>query len=300
MKKIERKIIYLINPIAGAFKRGDIKKIIEHESAKAKLLFEILHTNPTGDYSSLKQKIIDEKITDVIIVGGDGTVNQVTNSLKELPIQFGIIPTGSGNGLAFAANIPKNPKAALQIIFKNEAKLVDAFLINNQYSCMLSGLGFDAQVAHDFAEKSTRGLATYAVESAANFLKAEPYKFQITINNFSFTTEAFFISIANSNQFGNHFTIAPQASLSDGLLDIVIVKKNTKLKLLVEVWKQIKGENKLSHHVNSLSNHIIYFQTANINIKNIGLAPLHIDGEPQPTAEEFEIKIMPDSFKLLQ
>lgn len=297
---MERKIIYLINPIAGTSKKQNTQKIIEDETSKQKLQFEILYTNPAGDYSFLEEKIIKEKITDVIIVGGDGTVNQVTNSLKPLPVQFGIIPAGSGNGLAFAANIPKNIKAALQIVFNNRTKPVDAFLINSQYSCMLSGLGFDAQVAHDFAKKTTRGLATYAVESAANFIKAEPYKFKITVNNFSFNTEAFFISIANSNQFGNHFTIAPQASLSDGLLDIVIVKKTTKLKLLIEVWKQIKGENKLSHHVNSLSNHIIYFQTKAINIKNISSAPLHIDGEPQPTADEFNIEVMPDSFKLLQ
>ena len=295
-----RKIIYLINPISGTSKKKDVRNIIETETAKQNLLFEIINTSPAGDYSFLEEKIITEKISDIVVVGGDGTVNQVTKALKHLPVQFGIIPAGSGNGLAFAANIPKNTKAALQIIFKNKTKNVDSFLINNQYGCMLSGLGFDAQVAHDFAKKETRGLATYAVESAANFLKAEPYLFEITVNNFSFSAEAFFISIANSNQFGNHFTIAPQASLSDGLLDIVIVKKTTKLKLLIEIWKQIKGENKVSRHVNSLNNHIIYFQTTEINIKNFNEAPLHIDGEPQPTAKEFDIKIMPDSFKLLQ
>ena len=110
---------------------------------------------------------------------------------------------------------------------------------------MLCGLGFDAQVAHDFAVQGKRGLMTYIKQTISNFFAAKSYSFDIVNQGKSFNTDAYFISIANSNQFGNNFTIAPSASLSDGLLDIVIVTSQNKLSLLLQTFKQIRGKNKL-------------------------------------------------------
>src|SRR6185295_15557861 len=107
---------------------------------------------------------------------------------------------------------------ALEIIFKGEPVLTDGFMINDQFSCMLCGLGFDAKVAHDFAQQPKRGLITYIRMALKNYFSAKTYPFEIESASQSFKTEAYFISIANSNQFGNNFTIAPKASLSDGLL----------------------------------------------------------------------------------
>ena len=162
---MERNIIYLINPISGTSKKEGIRRLIEQETAARNIPFEILPTDKLGYYDEVKEKIQAGQVTDIVIVGGDGTANQVTNALREFPVNFGIIPLGSGNGLAFTANIPKKPEEALSIIFNGKPKPVDAFTINNYYSCMLSGLGFDAQVAQGFASKSTRGLFTYTQES---------------------------------------------------------------------------------------------------------------------------------------
>ncbi len=297
----ERKIIYLINPISGTSKKQGIKKLIERETTAQGIAFEIYSTNANGDYDLLKDKILKEGITDVVMIGGDGTVNQVTNALRDLTVRFGIIPFGSGNGLALAAGLPTKPQHALSIIFAGKSRKVDAFLINNQYSCMLSGIGFDAQVAHDFATKETRGLMMYTQQSIFNYFKAHPYQFEIILENFSFYSDAFFISIANSNQFGNHVTIAPQASLSDGLLDIVIVQKMNKAKLPFAILKHIRGNNKLQQLVEDMTHkNILYFQTSSLTIKNFKLAPLHIDGEPRETAEEFTIEILKDCFDLIQ
>jgi len=297
----ERKIIYLVNPISGTSKKLGIKKLIERETTAQGIAFEIYSTNANGDYDLLKDKILKEGITDVVMIGGDGTVNQVTNALRDLTVRFGIIPFGSGNGLALAAGLPTNPQHALSIIFAGKSRKVDAFLINNQYSCMLSGIGFDAQVAHDFATKETRGLMMYTQQSIFNYFKAHHYQFEIILDNFSFYSDAFFISIANSNQFGNHVTIAPQASLSDGLLDIVIVQKMNKAKLPFAILKHIRGNNKLQQLVEDMTHkNILYFQTPSLTIKNLKLAPLHIDGEPRETAEEFTIEILKDCFDLIQ
>jgi len=297
----DRKIIYLVNPISGTSKKEGLKKLIERETAAQGIPFEITTTNADGDYDLLRDKIIREKFTDVVMTGGDGTVNQVTGALRGLSVRFGIIPVGSGNGLARAAGIPTKPQLALAMIFTGRSQKIDAFLINNQYACMLSGIGFDAQVAHDFATKASRGLLVYTQQSIINFFKAHPYQFELVIDGFSFFTDAFFISIANSNQFGNNFTIAPQASLHDGLLDIVIVQKMNKAKLPFVMLKHIRGNNKLQQLVEEMSQkNILYFQTTALTIKNLKHAPLHIDGEPRETAEEFTIEIIKDCFELIQ
>ncbi len=297
----DRKIIYLVNPISGTSKKEGIKKLIERETKAQGIAFEMYATNAAGDYDLLKDKIIREGITDVVMIGGDGTVNQVTGALKELNVRFGIIPFGSGNGLAWAAGLPSKPQQALALIFAGYSKKIDAFLVNNQYSCMLSGIGLDAQVAHDFATKETRGLMMYTQQSIVNYVKAQPYQFEIILDNFSFFSDAFFISIANSNQFGNNVTIAPQASLSDGLLDIVVVQKMNKAKLPFVMLKHMRGNNKLQQLVEDMTHkNILYFQTPSLTIKNLKLAPLHIDGEPRETSEEFSIEILKDCFELIQ
>ena len=166
---------------------------------------------------------------------------------------------------------------------------------------MLSGLGFDAQVAHDFANKASRGLLTYTQQSLYQYFKAHPYQFHVEFENFSFYTDAFFISIANSNQFGNNFTIAPKASLDDGLLDIVIVQKMNKAKLPFAILKQIRGNNELQQLVEDMSEkNILYFQTPSLKIRNLKHAPFHIDGEPSETEEEYEIQLLRKFFKLYQ
>lgn len=297
----DRKIIYLINPISGTAKKDGIRKLVERETKAQGIPYLIESTNAEGDYDLLTDRILLEKYTDVVMIGGDGTVNQVTNALRDLPVRFGIIPLGSGNGLARAAGIPSKPQQSLALIFTGTSKKIDAFLINEQYSCMLSGIGFDAQVAHDFATKATRGLMKYTQQSILNYFKAHPYQFEIILDNFSFFSDAFFISIANSNQFGNNFTIAPQASLNDGLLDIVIVQKMHKAKLPFVMLKHIRGNNKLHQLVEDMTHkNILYFQTSALTIKNLKHAPLHIDGEPRETAESFKIEILKDCFDLIQ
>ncbi|MEO7530838.1 MAG: YegS/Rv2252/BmrU family lipid kinase [Sediminibacterium sp.] len=297
----DRKILYLINPISGTSKKEGIRKLIERETAAQGIDFEIETSNAEGDYDFLKDKIIRDRYTDVVIIGGDGTVNQVTNALRGTNMRFGIIPVGSGNGLARAAGIPMKPQQSLALIFTGAAKYVDAFLINNQYSCMLSGIGFDAQVAHDFATKASRGLITYTQQSIINYFKANPYQFEIIIDDLSFFSDAFFISIANGNQFGNNFTIAPQAIMNDGLLDIVVVQKMNKAKLPFAILQQVRGNNKLQQLVDDMSEkNILYFQTPSLTIRNLKHAPLHIDGEPKQTAEEFSIEILKNCFELIQ
>jgi len=297
----QRRILYFINPISGTRSKGDLIKLIKDSTEQQQIPYQIIHTNAAGDYAYLPQQIADEGITDVVVCGGDGTVSQVGAFLVGVDVNLGIIPLGSGNGLAYAARIPKSSRNALQLIFKGKANYIDGFYINNRFSCMLCGLGFDAQVAHDFARQSKRGLATYVKQTIRNFFSAKPYAFTIATNNRTFTFNAWFISIANSNQFGNNVTIAPKASLNDGLLDIVVVKKMGRLRLLWKVFWQIRrGAINPETSKDFEKSDILYFHTASLIIHNRQNAPLHIDGDPAGTANNFTIAVVPSALRLIQ
>jgi len=297
---MKRKIAYFINPISGTESKDSIIKMIEEQTTAQDIFFRILETRADGNYDFLPALIVQEAFTDIVICGGDGSVNQITAHLLQSDVNVGIIPMGSGNGLALTAGIATQPGKALEIIFKGNAAYIDAFYINSHFSCMLCGLGFDAKVAHDFAEQKKRGLGTYVKQTIKNFFSAIPYPFIIKLNDLEIKTEAFFISIANSNQFGNQVTIAPRASLRDGFLDIVIVKKMSKLRLLYAVLLQIKMGQITNTEKKFRQKDIFYFQTKQLLIENPKHAPLHIDGEPASTARHFEIKVVEKAFKLLQ
>lgn len=275
-----------------------MQRLIETRTSRSSIPFDIFPTVASGDYQFVKERISEFQVTDVVVCGGDGSVNQVVHALATTRINFGIVPMGSGNGLAFAAGIPRNSDKALDIVFSGKAKRVDGFMVNDEFACMLCGLGLDGKVAHEFAHQPKRGLSTYAALSTRNFFSAKPYRFGIHANGIQFVSEAFFISIANSNQFGNNFTIAPRATLSDGLLDIVIVKKRAKPLLLFNVMRQVLA-GQLQKIENSLRSPVIYFQTAELVIKNVEDAPMHIDGEPRETMRELRIKILPRYFNLI-
>jgi YegS/Rv2252/BmrU family lipid kinase len=295
-----RHILYIINPISGTRNKASLRQLVEQRTSSAGIPFTIVPSAADSDYSSLDETLASGTVTDIVIAGGDGTINGAIFSLKKWGIPFGIIPCGSGNGLAFSAGIPKAPDRALDLIFSGVYQATDGFLVNDRFACMLVGLGFDAQVAHDFANDPKRGLSTYIRKTVSHFFTAKAYPFTLAINGKKLQTEAFFISVANSNQFGNNFTIAPKALLTDGLLDIVIVTKQSKLSLFVHTLRQVTGFNNLAEQ--DLPNHsgsVIYFQTDKLIINNPLAAPMHIDGDPVETAKRIDIKVLPHCFKLI-
>ena len=303
---MSRKIIYLINPISGTRGKRSLKEMIRQKTEEQGIDFSILPTNAEGDYSYLSGVIGGEQVTDIVICGGDGTVSAVMASLRGSEVRLGVIPMGSGNGLAFAAGIPKEPARALEIVFAGKASPIDGVLINGAFSCMLAGIGMDGKVAHEFAGQRRRGLQTYIRITMRNFFSARPYPFRLCVQEGAsgqreLAVDAFFISVANGNQFGNNFTIAPKASLRDGLLDIVIAKKTGRLNFLWSVIRQVLGGYRvLRAPAGGSRGAIIYFQTPSLVIENPAEAPLHIDGDPKSSAKTFRIEVVPNAIQLIQ
>ena len=294
---IQRKFLVFINPISGAKNKDAAKAEVENRLKQENFYYEILPTEKNGQYPYLKSKIEADKITDIIICGGDGSVNQIGSHLIGVNVNIGIIPLGSGNGLAFTAGISPKPASAMDTIINGKSNYIDAFKINNDFSCHLIGVGFDAEVAHQFAVHPSRGGSTYVKLVLKNFLKAKAFPFQIKLDDKIINTEAFFVCVANSNQFGNKIKIAPKASLSDGLLDVVFINKTNKLNVLIKGTKQLMMGK--VHLVDDKKRIVQYYQTKKISFTNIANAPLHIDGEPFETSKNFDIEIIEKALQLL-
>lgn len=297
---MDRKILFFINPISGTKNKLSLEKRIIEECGKRSIAFEILFTSKDGDYFFLKEKIEKDFITDIVICGGDGSVAPVIAGALDTSVHIGIIPLGSGNGLAATAGIPKSLPKAFQNIFEGVPVDTDAFVVNNRVGCHLTGLGFDAKISYEFSLQRVRGVNTYIKQVIKHFFFEKFFSFQIESNGKIFEEDAFLISIANSNQFGNNFKIAPKASLTDGLLDVVIIRKNTKLTILIKMIRHILMGKVQKNFKEAENKSILYFQTKKLVIKNLNKAPFQIDGDPAPTAEEFLIEVLPNAFKLIQ
>ena len=298
---MSRKIVYIINPISGTKSKSTLQQFVEAKTKEKGITYSVFPSVADGNYTFLHSIIKEEKISDIVIAGGDGTISNVVGSLLNEDVNFGIIPCGSGNGLAHTAKILKQPSKALDIIFNGKASAVDGFFVNDRFACMLAGLGFDAKVAHEFADHPKRGLMTYAQLTLKNFFSINPFRFELRFEKKKIDTDAFFISIANSNQFGNNLTIAPKASLTDGLLDIVIVTAQNKVSFLLQTLKQMAGWNVMeASSVITKKRGVIYFQTDKIEIINHSQAPLHIDGDPAETPGKLSIEVRKKCFRLIQ
>jgi diacylglycerol kinase family enzyme len=297
---MHRHLLFIINPVAGTKSKDDLLHYIREKTTAAGFPFSFLFSTPSMKGSEILSECTKVKATDLVVCGGDGTVNIAARAIAGQELNLGIIPVGSGNGLARTAGIPMKPGAALKVVFNGHTAKTDAFLVNDSFSCMLTGLGLDAAVAESFAKSRKRGLFNYTTKSIVEFLKAATFPFTLNTGSLKIDSHAYFISIANSNQFGNNFTIAPKASLHDGLLDVVIVKKMWKVKMLYAIARQLNGGyNVFGNNSNPESEDILYLQTPSLTILNPSLAPMHIDGDPVAAPAFLNIRIIPDAFNLI-
>jgi diacylglycerol kinase family enzyme len=297
---MHRHLLFVINPVAGTKSKDDLVRYIREKTTASAIPSSFFFSSAAMNGSEILDECRRLNATDRVVCGGDGTVNMAARAIEGQQINLGIIPVGSGNGLARTAGIPMKPGAALRIVFKGNIAKTDAFLVNDAFSCMLTGLGLDAAVAESFAKSGKRGLFNYTTKSIVEFLKAAPFPFTLKTGSIKIDSNAFFISIANSNQFGNNFTIAPKASLHDGLLDVVVVKKMWKVKMLYAIARQLNGGyNVFGNNSNPESEDIIYLQTPSLTILNPAMAPMHIDGDPVPTSAFLNIRIIPSAFNLI-
>ena len=294
---MDRKLLFLLNPISGGKKTSSLPQKIGNFLNQYTIPFFIKETPADGNYAFLKRLIQYENITDVVICGGDGTINAVINHLREDHLRFGIIPCGSGNGLALACKIPLKPEKALQVIIEGKTIMADAVKVNERLSSMVFGIGLDGKVSRDFNQSKTRGFFLYAWLTLKNILRLQHSRYRLLINEKEYTIDAHMICMATGNQFGNRFTIAPKASIDDGLMDVVIVKNMSIPAFVFRVLRHlIYGKPNATFQEDQP---VIYFQTTSIAILNDEKAPAHYDGDTCATQASWEVEVVPRAYRLI-
>jgi YegS/Rv2252/BmrU family lipid kinase len=226
-------IHFIINPIAGtghhSFSEVFLQDYFEPDIYNVTIKFSTYK----GHAIDLTRESINQKADTIVACGGDGTINEVASTLVGTAIPLGIIPIGSGNGLASNLNIPKNIIKALLIIKNNNQTKIDVGCINERYFFSNTGFGFTASVIGNYETLQQRTLFCYIKASFKSFREFNEIKENITvINGTSEIVNPFLIFISNSNVMGYNFSLTPKASLQDGLLDVIIVPKISKLKML--------------------------------------------------------------------
>lgn len=222
-------ILFIINPVSGVGKQKGIEKIIQEVAIRCKREFIIEYTKHAGHANAIAKESSNIKIDTIAIVGGDGSVNEVGKALIHSDSKLGIIPTGSGNGLARHLKIPSEIKQAIEIVFAGKQTLIDVGIFDEYVFLSTAGFGFDAKVAHEFAKQSKRGFSTYIKTVRKELFKYKAFEF--SLNGEIHSEKAFMLSIANIPQFGNNFTINPNAAENDGLLNCTLIKPFPKYKI---------------------------------------------------------------------
>ena len=265
---------YIINPHSGANNKDTFLRIIT--LLKSDPHHYIWETTEPLEAVAFTQKAIEKGATRIIAVGGDGTINEVASVLVGKAIPLGIIPVGSGNGLARHLNIPLNYKKAFQKALVGASIKIDVGHINNRPFFCTAGIGFDAAVAHRFANTKGRGLINYMKATIITLFKYKPI--QVSINN-SAIEKVFSLSIANANQFGNNAYISPFSNIQDGQLELVKIGILNKLEAGILAVRLFK---KNIHH----SNNVTLQSCKQASIHYLKNAPIHIDGENLLTDNE--------------
>lgn len=285
------KLLLIINPISGVGSKETIENLVSSRLEPLGYKITTAYTCARGDATRLAQNAVNEGFYGVIAAGGDGTVNETANALCDTETALGIIPCGSGNGLARHLGIPLMPEKAIDIIAENNVIKSDYGTVNGKHFFCTFGVGFDAAVSSNFAKQRRRGKLAYVRSAIEEYIKFHPQVYTVSANGHVITEKAFLIAVCNASQYGNNAYIAPRASLTDGLLDITIIHAGTPLteaRAGVDMFTGVINSNTLIHTFRAPAA-VIYRQSE-------GAA--HLDGEPYTMDDTMDIKCHPGALRI--
>lgn len=275
---MKRKLLFILNPKAGKGAALHVATIIK-EQMPANLSFVVEMFTNKEEFEELMLK--KDNFTDLIAAGGDGTINSVAKNLIGTNIAMGIIPLGSGNGLARSLGISMNIKEAIGQIIEGKRTMIDHGTVNNIPFFCTAGVGFDAHIGNLFALSKKRGLQSYVKITICEILRYRSQHYTIKMNGEIHERKAFLITIANAGQYGNDFYIAPQAKMNDGKFHVVILRPFNFFGAFGILRKVLKGKANESKFIETLT-------TDKLTILRQSKGPIHFDGEPEFEKEELE------------
>ncbi len=288
---LSQRLKFIINPIAG-FRRDKsfIEELIRRRCKN--LDFTIIHTAAPGDATRLAQEAATEGYHAVVAVGGDGTVNETASGLVGTDTALGIIPRGSGNGLARSLNIPLQAAQALEVICSGKEHRIDAGRAAHRYFFVVTGVGFDANVGHKFNLAAWRGPLPYFYIAAREFANYQPEPLRLSIEDQAIDLTPFLVTVANTEQYGNGAIIAPHAKPDDGVLDVCVVQPMNFAEFVMHAPKLFNGK------ANTVPQ-ITYYRSKNATIEKSGPVLFHVDGEAQVSDGPVNISVLPQALKVI-
>ncbi|MDR1006644.1 MAG: YegS/Rv2252/BmrU family lipid kinase [Bacteroidales bacterium] len=290
---MKERILFIINPISGIGKQKRAEAAINRYLDKTLFDFEIIYTQYAHHATAICEHIVSEKsFQTVAIVGGDGSINDCVKGLVGSNVRLAIIPAGSGNGLARTLKIPLTLRGAIAIINERKAVCIDTVALNDKIYASIAGIGFDALVAKEFSATKIRGFIPYFQIVATHYPLYKPKKYSIKIDKVPHNLTALFICFANSTQFGYNTLVAPSASLTDGQINVICVKK------IPIPFLPIVASFLFTKHFEQ-STYVKSFQAKEILISNNGKIGINLDGEYFEEENDIRISIKPRSLHVL-
>jgi YegS/Rv2252/BmrU family lipid kinase len=276
------KALFLVNARSGANRKRDIAALIRASCDWDG--YELAPCERKEDLDGIVANALRDRFDVIFAVGGDGTVHEVAKRLIDTPLALAVIPTGSGNGFARHIGFPLDPRKTIAACRGAQVIAIDTAVVNGQPFIGVMGLGFDAFVAHRFEEQPARGLRTYVRTGLRGLTKFQPEAYEVMIDGDRIRETAIVVAVANTAQYGNNAKIAPRASVRDGLLDVVILRRATLLSIPMLVARLFAGT--LDKHES-----VVMRRAAEIDA--------HLDGEPRILPRELQIRVRPRSLHVL-
>ena len=289
---MRKRIAFIINPNSGTGSKSAIPGLIEQELDASLYIPEVVFTGHAKHGRELATGFVEAGYYAVVAVGGDGTVNEVARALIHTNTALGIVPVGSGNGLARHLNIPMNVKAALHHLNQSESFQIDYGMVNGNPFFCTCGTGFDAYVSTEFAKGKQRGIMAYLEKIITGYFNYKSMNYQLIGEGIDFKSKAFVLTFANASQWGNNAYIAPQASVQDGKLDISVMSNFPLIaipSLAIELFAKTIDKGFF----------MTTFRTQEVTLLRDTPGPFHYDGEPYEEGTEIKVKIVPEGLKVL-
>ncbi len=280
----KKHIVFIINPKSGVERQKEIKDAIASYLDNELYSHEILHTEFAKHGIKLAGQAARNGAYAVVAVGGDGSVNDIVQGLIGTKTILGIIPKGSGNGMARTMKIPLDTGEAMKLINKGNTVKMDVCYANDQPFISTAGVAFDALISKKFAKSETRGFWIYSWLVTKYLWLYKSWSWQITVDGKQFNERAFMINVANGQQFGYNFKIAPMADFTDGIMNLIIIKKFPKILGGLLALRGMQGTITSSPFVRHL-------QGKDISVSNPGLRLMQTDGDAHVCENTIKFRI---------
>lgn len=289
---MKNKTLFIVNPASGTGRQKNIETVIKENLDHDLFDYSVRYTEHIHHGTELAREAADQGYDCVVAVGGDGSVNDVAQGLKDTGVHMGIIPCGSGNGLARTLKIPLRPALAVKALNKLQSQTIDSIVINDRYlSVNAAGVGFDAHIARLLKAAKKRGFQAYASLFFREYASYENSNYRLTIDGRTLYRKAWFIAIANGRQYGYNLSVAPKAQIADGLLDITIIDKVPIEHIAITA--PMAFMNLLDH-----SQHAEMFRAKEVHLEGNLDKWVNIDGEGENIGKELHFVVHPQSVKI--